>query len=268
MKRFYYFILGVLVLYCLACVSIYLSQESLIFPARIAPEFEYTKIVNEYPDSNFQFKTKDGIILNGWFKDFEPNQPLYIYYGGNAEDITFTYLSLVYTTKMSILSVNFRGYGKSLGKPSQKNLFNDALEIFDEFQKKYPARKICLIGRSLGSGVACYVASQRNIHAMLLITPYDSIRALAKNQYPLLPVNLIIKHPFDSINYASKITAPTMFLIAEYDFIIPNNRTNILFEKIKSQKEIFLIKGATHNSIFEEKETKDYVRKFVDNSKI
>ena len=115
----------------------------------------------------------DGISLHGWFiqNETNPENPLIIYYGGNAEEVSMNLYNLDKFGDRSLMFMNYRGYGKSEGRPGQDALFSDALFIFDHISKKYyiPPEKIILKGRSLGSAVAIHVAGQRKVKAVLLV---------------------------------------------------------------------------------------------------
>lgn len=247
----------------MACIGLYTSQESIIFPAQTANKTTYQNLESNCPNSSWQFLTKDKTNLQGWLVDDNHEKPIYLYYGGNAEDVAYTFESFHNTINRSLLAVNFRGYGRSAGNPSEKKLFSDALEIFDAIQEKYKGRSIGLIGRSLGSGVACYVASQRPIKNLILITPYDSLKAVAQTKYPIMPISILLKHPFDSYLNSEKISAPTLFLLAQFDYVIPNDNSMNLFNHWPSKKYIQTIQNATHNNIIDMPDLKMYINEFL-----
>lgn len=248
-KTLLYTSLGALFFYLLLCTALFIFQNKILFPARHASQIEYQTMREKLPNSKWEFKTKDNVTLKGWFVDLNPDKPIYIYYGGNAEDITSTFRSVLNTIDRSLLSVNYRSYGESGGQPSEKELFSDALEIFDVIQNKYKDRTISLIGRSLGSGVACYVASSRKVGSLTLITPYDSVLAVAKKKYSLAPVGLLLQHTFNSIKYSKKINVPTLFLLAEYDGVIPRENSMVLFDQWTAQKVLHIVPHSNHNSM-------------------
>ena len=171
----------------------------------------------------------DGISLHGWFiqNETNPEHPLIIYYGGNAEEVSMNLYDLDKFGDHSLLFMNYRGYGKSEGRPGQDALFSDALFIFDHISKKYhiPPEKIILKGRSLGSAVAIHVASQRKVKAVLLVTPFDNMVNVAKKHYTIFPIKHLLRHPFNSDRIANEITCPMLAIIGEQDQIIPNERS-------------------------------------------
>ena len=103
-----------------------------------------------------------------------------------------------------MLLMNYRGYGHSEGRPSEARLFGDAVRLYDWAASRagVDARRIVGMGRSLGSGVAIYLATQRTLAGLVLATPFDSITAVAQRHYPFLPVRWLLRHPFDSLSRA------------------------------------------------------------------
>lgn len=262
-KTFIYFLVGFLILYILACLNLYFAQVGILFPCQMANQATYQKVTDSYPNASTTFTSKDKTVLNGFFVDSKPNLPLYIYYGGNAEDVAFTFPFLLSEMDRSLLAINYRGYGKSGGKPSETALFSDALEIFDAYHTKYKDRPIILIGRSLGSGVACFVASQRNIKGMVLLTPYDSILNVAKSKFPFMPIQLLLNHPFDSYTYSAKISAPTLFCLAQSDFVVPKIHSMRLYDHWSSQKKLITIANSNHDNLIIQSEFINTLKTFL-----
>lgn len=124
--------------------------------------------------------------------------------------------------------MHYRGYGGSSGKPSEQALVADALALFDQLQSKYS--DITVLGRSLGSGVAVQLAAQRKVTQLLLITPFDSLSALAQRQFPFFPVKWLLKDTYNSVAYAPDINSPTLILLAEQDEIIGRAHSEALYQ--------------------------------------
>jgi len=192
--------------------------------------------------------TTDGVQLNGWVvNDGQPKA--LIYYGGNAESIenNITFFETV-LPNYSVYLIPYRGYGNSTGSPSEAHLYHDALYIFDHVKVNH--QQISLMGRSLGSGVATYVAVNRQVEKLLLVTPFDSIVNVASNIYWMFPVSLLIQDKFQSINRVKNITAPTYIFVAENDRVIPRARSEQLIAQFTEQlADSILVSGADHNDI-------------------
>ncbi|MCD4667657.1 MAG: alpha/beta hydrolase [Sulfurimonas sp.] len=189
-----------------------------------------------------------------------------IYFGGNAENVdnninNFTEIFKDYTVYL----VKYRGYGKSTGQPTEQALYSDALNIYDSIKNKY--LNISVIGRSLGTGVATYLAAKRNIHKLALITPFDSMESVAQKQFPIYPMSLLLKDKYKSIDRVNKIKAKTLILMAQNDQVIKKEHTENLANKFPvSQITIEIIGNENHNSISSNKLYYTLLKKYFKNA--
>jgi pimeloyl-ACP methyl ester carboxylesterase len=150
----------------------------------------------------------------------------------------------------SWLLVDYRGYGLSEGSPGEAALKSDAIEWFDHAMTLpgADAKRSVAFGRSLGSGVAVALAAQRPIAQVILATPYDSLAAVAKRHYWYLPVDLMLKHRFDSIALAPALKQPLLCLIAGRDEVIPPVHGERLFDAWGGAKRKVVLEEANHNT--------------------
>lgn len=214
---------------------LYLAQDNILFLQRKINIKQLNQIKREYPNAEVQITTLDNVTLHGWYlqNSQEKQSPLLIYFGGNAEEVSEYLRDLVEPFKAwSLLLVNYRGYGLSEGSPSEKKLFNDAVLLYDTFSKRADVdpNRIMAFGSSLGTGVAVYLASQRPLKGIILVSPYDSVRSVAQEMYPYAPVSLLLKHHFNSLALAPSIKIPMLALIAEQDKTIPPPHSFALIE--------------------------------------
>ena len=245
-------ILGIVALvYAAACAGLWLWQDSLIF-VRQPPSAENNRRLS---DKAISFKTADGVTLRGWLYKSAPPQTgcqLIIFYGGNAEEASKNYLeNTQYLPNVPQLFVNYRGYGDSEGKPSATALRADALLLFDRITEKLniaPA-DVCPMGYSLGSHMAAYVAANRPVGRLLMITPFDSIVNVGQGRYPIFPVRQLSRHPFDTLAEVQKISAPTLFILAEKDRTVPHHHTQNLIKHWVSPHKTVEIAGGTHGNL-------------------
>jgi pimeloyl-ACP methyl ester carboxylesterase len=174
-----------------------------------------------------------------------------LYFGGNAEDVSASLPSLAQAFPDHALYLpHYRGYGGSSGKPSETALFADALALFDKVKYEHP--NIVVVGRSLGSGVAVYLASRRPVARLVLVTPYESIQGLAARQFPYLPVHWLLLDKFESGKYAPKVIAPTLVIAAEHDEVIPHASTEALYTRFSGGVAAMkVVAGTGHNTISE-----------------
>jgi uncharacterized protein len=228
------------------CVALFLAQRSFIYyPQRKIPTDNSPTLTLNLDGERIQVSTR-----------LEPGTNAVIYFGGNAEDVSRSLPTLAAAFPgRSLYALNYRGYGGSTGKPSEATLIADALALFDHVHADQP--RIIVIGRSLGSGVAVHIASMRPADSLVLITPYDSLAALAAGQFPFFPVRRLLLDKFESWRYAPKITAPTRLIAAQDDDVIPFASTQSLFEHFpKTLATLTVIPGVGHNSI---SESPDYI---------
>jgi hypothetical protein len=241
--------------FCGLTIISYLLQDSLIFfPIKITQE-TLQSIRKAFPHAEeINITAADNKILHGWLvKGMAPGKnPLVIYCGGNAEELSYLIADAAKFNGWSLALINYRGYGLSEGKPGEKELFSDALAVYDYFSKRSDIdnNRILVIGRSIGSGVATYLAQKRPVNAVILVCPFDSLVRIGRKYYPFLPVKLLLKHRFDSISRAPAIKVPMLALVAAEDSIIPRDSSMRLIEQWGGQHTVKIIEG-DHNTLQE-----------------
>ncbi|MFA6172361.1 MAG: alpha/beta hydrolase [Kiritimatiellales bacterium] len=250
-------ILIVVILYVCAVIWMWARQEKYLFLPKhgeTLPEFE-----------RFRWdRTVNGVRHQGWFLD-KGKAKTVIYYGGNAEDLAGHCEEMMAELDANILMINYRGYGQSEGTPGEKELVADSIVMFDLFcaEKNSSPSNICLMGRSLGCGVAVQVATARpEIAGIILVTPFESIAALAHAQYPWLPIKGLLRHSFRAIDYAPEIKMPALVVLAEFDDVIPSGSGRKLGEALGGPKE-FVTLPMSHNDINEHPGYFEAVNRFI-----
>ena len=250
------------------CAVLYLLQEQLIFlRPPLADEARHT--VRLLPGTTeVRIRTHDGKRLHGWLRHTveDPNsQGLVIYFGGNAEEVSGQVHDAQMLAPWSFAAVNYRGYGLSEGRPSETALTADALAVYDWLAKRdgIDPNRIVVFGRSLGGGVAVQLAASRPVRAVALVSPFDSLRSLARKQYPFVPVSLLLKHPFDSVARAPGIEAPLLVIAGGRDGLIPPEYSKRLHDAWAGPKRWTLVPGADHNDIHTRPEYWPAIREFL-----
>jgi len=240
-------------IYLLVAAYLYIYQRRLIYHrVPVDPVFSADEI-------NFD---SDGTRLHGWVLNPHKSRAV-IYFGGNSELITHRrrYFEDVFKD-YSVYLVNYRGYGKSQGNPSESGLFSDALTIYDQLIKSHDS--IIAYGRSLGSGVAVYLGASRRLEKLILLTPYDSIVEVGQELYPLFPVRYLIKDRFDSVSRAGDIEIPVLITSAENDREIGLAHTLNLKQSFnRTRVDYQMIAGAAHNDVIDFPDYRAAVQKFI-----
>lgn len=235
-----------LLLLALAVLA-FLLQDRMIFMPQPISAYSRKNITPRYQQHEFRVQV-NGVDLHGWLLPSD-HQRLVLYYGGNAEEVSFNLDDFSQRFEASVLCLNFRGYGMSDGKPSEKTLFADAVAVYDHITKEFPNKRIILIGRSLGSGVASYLASKRDVDRLVLVTPFDSMQSVASTYYPFLPVSLLLRHKFRSDQFVADLQTPTLVIGANNDEIIPRKNTERLIQSFATPPQVAWIAGTGHNNI-------------------
>ncbi len=254
------FTLSILTIYLLICGAMYGLQERLLF----LPRANDPSAVRALEDLAWSFEHAN-VKLTGWFVPVaQPTRaPLVLYYGGNAQDVAMTAASR--THRANTLYVNYRGYGTSTGAPSEAALFADALAVFDAAAATLPHNgNVILHGRSLGSGVAVHVAAEREVTALVLITPYDSIANVAASRYWFVPVDYLLRHRFDSAARAADVTAPALVLIAGRDRIVPPQHAEALVARWGGPVETLRLDQANHLNVTNTAATLAHIASYIE----
>ena len=251
-------ILAVLIGFPLTLWAIlYIFQEKLLFLPPASDEAMIRRVRSKFPGCEITLTTPDHVKLHGWYipGNTVSKSPLLIYFGGNAEDMTGVledpFFDLTRFRPCALLLVNYRGYGQSQGQPGEKQFCKDAVFLYDHFanQDEIDKAGVMVMGRSLGTGVAVYLASQRPLKGIILVSPYDSIANVAQELYPYIPVSVFIRHPFDAASLAPGISIPLLALTAAADSTISSKRSSALLAKWGGPCHHVSIPEADHNDL-------------------
>ncbi len=249
------FLFVLIFLYIAAIVYLYVTQDEKIFNFSIV-EKKKPQVLKECKKCKEVKLKVDGGVLDGIYLDNNSSK-LLIYFGGNADDAT-DFLSIFKNLKkIDIVAFNYRGNALSSGKPSEEALFSDALKIYETFAKN---KEVFVVGRSLGSGIATFLASKKNVKKLFLITPYDSIENIAKQKYPFFPIHWLIKYKFNSLKYIKNVKADIIVFMVKNDNVVSNKRTENLLKNIKSSISVKKFDNTTHANILEDK---NFIKEFT-----
>lgn len=226
--------------YLVLCVLLFFYQRNLIY----------------YPTPSRPLAMNDFILQQG---DLElvirarqtANGPALIYFGGNAEDVHFSLEAFQQSfPNTALYAMNYRGYSGSGGKPTEAGLVEDAVALYDEIRRRHS--HITLVGRSLGSGIAVQTAAVRPVDQLVLVTPFDSLKRVAKKQFPIVPVQWLMLDRYESWRYAPNINSPTVLVAAANDEIIPLARSEELLAAFQPGiARLEVLPGLNHNSFID-----------------
>jgi pimeloyl-ACP methyl ester carboxylesterase len=243
-----YLFLGVALLYTALVTVAALSQTRMLFPVRMAaanrptlpPSAERLELI----------KADDEHLIGVQLGSPSDHKPALLGFGGNAwnADAMALYLHGLFPDH-EVIAFHYRGYPPSSGEPSAKALFDDALAIFDHLQQER-ARKIVAVGFSIGSGVAAHLAHHRAVAGLVLVTPFDSLRALAGEHFPWAPAGLLLRHHMLTIDLVKGRLTPTALIAAGRDTIVPPRRSEPLRSAIPNLVLERTVAEAGHNDLY------------------
>jgi uncharacterized protein len=250
-KMLIYLFTTILTIYIVILIILYFAQESLIFfPEKLPENFTYNF------DGQFEekwIKTSDNFKLNALLFKADSSKGIILYLHGNAGclnswgNVASLYTSLGY----DMLIPDYRGYGKSQGKIlSEKQLFSDVQSVYNSIKENYPEEKITIIGCSLGTGLATYLASLNNPNKLILLAPYYNFPDLIKNKFWIIPT-FLLKYKLMTNEYISKVKSGIALFHGKNDELIYYQSSEKLYKLCKPNDKIYLMDNQGHNGIDE-----------------
>lgn len=246
MKKIYFLIALAITGYMLSGAYLMLFQRDFLYHPT-------AKVTHDFPIEQFVCgdATVDVIVLNG-------DQPrAVLYFGGNAEAVAMNAGAFERNfADRTLYLVNYRAYGGSSGVPSERALYADAERIFDAITARHS--EVSVIGRSLGTGVATYIASVREAAKLVLVTPFDSVEHIAQDRYPIFPIRWMLEDRFDSFGRVGDISEKTLIILAEHDMTVPLKYSKRLIDAFPpGQLIVKNVEGVDHGTLLD---TQTYYR--------
>ena len=240
----------------------YIEKTHIFYPDK--------KIYQEPKDFNLNYKevfikTPDNIDLCGWFIKGD-SENLILYLHGNAGNIS-TRLEIVkmfVDAKFNVFIFDYRGYGKSAGRPTEKGIYLDTLSVYKYLteNENIKPENIILYGESLGCAFAIYLAEKEKVSLIILQSPFSSALDMASFLFPYIPksfLKLIMSVEFDNINRIKKINIPKLIIHSIDDEIVPFRFAQKLFIQTPPPKEFFTTRGLHNEIVYNNRD--EYIKK-------
>jgi fermentation-respiration switch protein FrsA (DUF1100 family) len=237
------------------CVAVllyyYTAQGRLIYhPSGL---LRSTPADHGYAYEDIALVTADAVRLHAWYIPHPQAHGSVLFLHGNAGNIADRPLTLarLHEFGFNVLMLDYRGYGRSEGKPSELGTYADARAAWDFLtaQRNIAPRDIIVYGRSLGGAVALELATSTAPRAVVVESTFTSLTAMARELYPYLPGSLLLKFKYPSIDYVKRLTAPVLVAHSEDDELIPFAHGLALYEQAVQPKHFYRMTG-THNDAF------------------
>lgn len=228
----------------------YLESKSVFFPQK---EIEFLPDVKRFLFADVYFQTEEGLTLNGWFFRHPSAKATLLFFHGNGGNICHRLEKVLIFRELglNVLIVDYRGYGKSQGTPSEQGIYKDALAAFDYLVGRLDVQKDKIVGygESLGGVAVLELARKRPFAALIVDSTFSSVADIARHYYPFIP-RFLLKTKMDAVLYASGVTTPKLLIHSKDDEIVPFALGQKLFSAAALPKEFLEIRG-DHNSGYE-----------------
>lgn len=233
-------------IYALLLLFLYFYQDRLVyFPSRrlwATPE----RINLEFEDVTMGV---DEDTLHAWFAPADSGAPVVLFCHGNAGNIAdrMDMVKWMHQVGLSVLIFDYRGYGRSTGRPSEQATYADAEAAYQWLrQRGYHDSDIVLFGKSLGASVAAYLAQDRPVRALVLESAFASLTDVAAVHYPWVPVRWILKYRYPTTDYVKRMLAPVTVIHSREDEIAPLAQGQEVYDAAPEPKR-FIEVGGGHN---------------------
>lgn len=250
MSNWVYIVILLLLVYVVISVLLYFLQDYLMFkPEKLPKDFMFQYDHQDFEEYNIE--TRDGAIINGL--RFKAQQPkgIVFYLKGNSKSIKGWGKFAVDFTRhgYDVLMVDYRGFGKSTGRRTQKAIKRDMQVIYNRIKENVDEKYIILYGRSLGSGFATKLASMNNPRMLILDAPYYSLSKVAKRYIPFMPLSLLLKFPMPTYKWLQYVNCPIHIIHGTDDKLIPY-KTSVRLSKIKpTSTTLHTVIGGGHKDL-------------------
>ena len=242
-----------LLLFGLALLNgcMYLQQPSMIF----FPDATLDQIPTDWGlgYEDVFLKTEDGVRLHGWYIPRHGSQQTLLFFHGNAGNIAHrgASVAIFHRLGLNVFIFDYRGYGKSQGKPDESGLYKDARAAWRYLtdERGFDRKDIILFGRSLGGAVAAELAAEVRPGGLILESTFSSARDMADAVFPVLSRLIFLRYDFDTVAYVERVECPVLVLHSPDDEIIPFRLGEKIFQVGNGPKSFVRMRGG-HNSGF------------------
>ncbi|WP_224817183.1 alpha/beta hydrolase [Hasllibacter sp. MH4015] len=243
---------GAVAFYVLIALGMYLGQRRFMyFPTNDNPPPEAVGV----PDARVEaVETADGEVLVLWYAEADAGQPTVLFFHGNGGEMAHRSgrFAAYRAAGFGVLFVSYRGYGGSTGRPSEAGLHADAEAAYGWLRDRGVAPEdIVIAGASLGTGVAVQLAARHPVGALVLGAPYSAADDLAADIYPWLPVRLLMRDRFRSVDHIGAVEAPILIQHGTEDRVVPHRSGEALYQAAPEGTDFVSMPGAGHEVLFD-----------------
>ncbi|MEO8416497.1 MAG: alpha/beta fold hydrolase [Ginsengibacter sp.] len=241
----------IIIVYSAAGIALYYLQEKIMFhPIPLPPGYQY-KFDIPFREVNIPLNATDNLNLVQFLPEDSIPKGVVLYFHGNRDNINRYAKYVTNFTKhgYEVWITDYPGYGKTTGNFTEEDVYKQAMEVYKLANSKFEKNNIIVYGKSLGSGIASWLASKVPCRRLILETPYYSIPDLFNIHAPIYPVDAMSKFKFPTGEYCKKVTAPVTIFHGNSDWVIPYSCAEKLKKILKPGDEFITIDQGTHNDL-------------------
>lgn len=235
-----------------------LQRRKLFLPERY-PAGDWAPRKQGLPAEDQWFDSEDGVRLHAWWLPRSEPVATVLYCHGHSGCLgrRLDVIRTLYELPAQVFAFDYRGYGRSAGKPSALGLRLDARAAAAYLHRDLeqdPGRTV-LFGHSLGAALALEAAlamqAGRPVAGLILESAFTSVHEVTRQRYPLLPLHLLTKDPYRNIEQVAQVRCPQLFVHGSADHVMPARHSERLWQAARGSKELYLVEGAGHNDLHE-----------------
>jgi hypothetical protein len=251
MPYWFHFVIVILIAYVAISIALYYLQDYMLFkPEKLSKDFQFNYDNQEFKEYNLE--TRDGAVINGirFFPKGE-SKGVVLYLKGNSKSIKGWGKFAVDFTRhgYNVLMVDYRGFGKSTGRRTQKALKRDLQEVYNKIKEMTTEDRVILYGRSLGSGFAAKLASMNNPKMLILDAPYYSLTKVTARYAPFMPLSILIKYPLPTYKWLKYVNCPIHIIHGTHDKLIPYKSSVKLSQVNPKLSKLHTVIGGGHKNL-------------------
>jgi uncharacterized protein len=253
-------IIYIIIALVILSVAAYFLQEVFIFkPEKLRQDFTFKYDV---PFKELFFDVEPGVRINGlhFYRD-KPSE-LILYLHGNTRSIKgwAKYAQDFYRYNYDVVLIDYRGFGKSTGKRSEKEIIDDIQFVYDKLKEQYPEQHLIVYGRSIGSGFAAKIAADNFPRYLILDAPYYNFQKVVERFLPFLPVRFVLRYKLRTDKWIKNVKCHTYILHGTKDWLIPISQSEKLQALNPSKITLIRIRGGGHNNLPTFSEYHNFIR--------
>jgi len=236
------------IVYLTGGIVLYFIQDLILFhPKPLSKEYQFS-FDEPFEEMNVPFEGQNISIIK--FKPVGNRKGIALFYHGNRKNVERykKYPGFFLRNQYEIWMIDYPGFGKSTGKRTEALIDREAILMYDLALKQTSSDSIVIYGKSIGTGVACYVAANKDSKRLILETPYYSIPALARHYFPIYPVGALIKYSLPVHDYLNKTKAPVTIFHGTGDEVVPYAQS-LRLKKENPKVELITIENGRHNDL-------------------